>query len=104
MNIQNFLIKLFHMKLPVQKVIEKQYIQYEPLGEIQSENVCKYVLNKLIAELERQKEEFGRTSAYLDLNDRNSGQILGSAAQTNNVLLMVKQYLEDYWNKSVKEE
>jgi hypothetical protein len=95
---------LFHVKqktiAPEKKWIDREVVFYKSLGEVQSPQLCKYVMNRVITELERLRADFDQTAPYIDLNDRNSGKYLGRISTLSDVLLMIRQYIEDYWGNT----
>lgn len=81
-----------------------ELIVYQSLGEIQSPLLCKYVLNKLVQQLEMDLAEFNRTAPYIDLNDRNAGQYFGRAAAISNVIVMIRQSMQDYMEEGARSD
>lgn len=80
------------------------YKNYEPLGEIQSELLCRYALNRLITDLEKMREDYDRAKSDLDLNDRNVGKIFGASEVTSFVLNLIREYFRDYLRERKENE
>jgi len=81
---------------PRVKVVEK-LLPYRPLPSVNSAVAAKYVLNKLITELETQREYyFSSEPSLIDLDSRNAGKVIGRAEVTFVTLNLIRQHLQDF--------
>lgn len=69
---------------------------YKPFGVIQSATICKYILNKLIKQMEDEREILINDLGNADLNDKNSVSFFGEIRTLSNVLNKINELLRNY--------
>jgi len=96
-----FVKSLIKPRVKIKTKVVERLLPYRLLPQIESGVAAKYVLNELIKILEEQREYyFTNQPNIMDLNDKNVGKIIGRSEVTFSTLNLIKQYLQDFIEKT----